>query len=117
MVAAVDEFEQRVMPDVAAATGDIADSLNLLTGETGSGKSIVVDSLGLLFGGRAAADMVRTGAERARVAGIFDLPSSKPLSALLLIFLCVKYNRYLMITSLITFSPKASFTLCLMVSF
>jgi len=57
--------------------------LNLLTGETGSGKSIVVDSLGLLFGGRAAADMVRTGAERARVAGIFDLPSSKPLTALL----------------------------------
>jgi DNA repair protein RecN (Recombination protein N) len=57
--------------------------LNLLTGETGSGKSIVVDSLGLLFGGRAAADMVRTGAERARVAGIFDLPSSKPLAALL----------------------------------
>ncbi len=47
--------------------------LNLLTGETGSGKSIVVDALGLLLGGRASADMVRTGAARARVAGIFDV--------------------------------------------
>ena len=57
--------------------------LNLLTGETGSGKSIVVDSLGLLFGGRAAADMVRTGAERARVAGIFEPPQSREFTALL----------------------------------
>src|SRR6478672_6274973 len=47
--------------------------LNLLTGETGSGKSIVVDAVGLLLGGRASADMVRTGAGRARVAGIFDV--------------------------------------------
>lgn len=46
--------------------------LNLLTGETGSGKSIVVDALGLLLGGRAAGDMVRTGAERARISGIFE---------------------------------------------
>ena len=43
--------------------------LNLLTGETGSGKSIVVDALGLLLGGRASAEMVRAGADRARVVG------------------------------------------------
>ena len=47
--------------------------LNLLTGETGSGKSIVVDALGLLLGGRASADTIRTGESRARVAGIFDV--------------------------------------------
>ena len=47
--------------------------LNLLTGETGSGKSIVVDALGLLFGGRASADTVRSGESRARIAGIFDV--------------------------------------------
>lgn len=47
---------------------------NLLTGETGSGKSIVVDALGLLFGGRASADMIRAGADRARISGIFDAP-------------------------------------------
>src|SRR5213082_1613066 len=47
--------------------------LNLLTGETGSGKSIVVDALALLFGGRASAEMVRAGAERARITGIFEV--------------------------------------------
>jgi DNA repair protein RecN (Recombination protein N) len=47
--------------------------LNLLTGETGSGKSIVVDALGLLLGGRASAEMIRTGEARARVAGIFEV--------------------------------------------
>jgi DNA repair protein RecN (Recombination protein N) len=47
--------------------------LNLLTGETGSGKSIVVDALGLLLGARASADMIRTGESRARVGGIFDV--------------------------------------------
>lgn len=47
--------------------------LNLLTGETGSGKSIVVDALGLLLGGRASAEMIRSGEESARVAGIFEV--------------------------------------------
>jgi DNA repair protein RecN (Recombination protein N) len=53
--------------------------LNLLTGETGSGKSIVVDALGLLFGGRASSDLVRSGADRARVTGIFEVPAKGPL--------------------------------------
>jgi DNA repair protein RecN (Recombination protein N) len=51
--------------------------LNLLTGETGSGKSIVVDAVALLFGARAAAEMVRTGADRARIAGIFEVDPSR----------------------------------------
>jgi len=57
--------------------------LNLLTGETGSGKSIVVDALGLLLGGRASAEMVRTGESRARVAGIFDVRDHTPIRRLL----------------------------------
>src|SRR5690349_13928599 len=57
--------------------------LNLLTGETGSGKSIVVDALGLLLGGRASADMVRTGEGRARVAGIFDVRDQPAIRSLL----------------------------------
>jgi DNA repair protein RecN (Recombination protein N) len=57
--------------------------LNLLTGETGSGKSIVVDALGLLLGGRTSADMVRSGAERARVSGIFEAPLDTEFRALL----------------------------------
>ncbi|MCC6291552.1 MAG: DNA repair protein RecN [Bryobacterales bacterium] len=57
--------------------------LNLLTGETGSGKSIVVDSLGLLFGGRASAGAVRAGASRARVAGIFEMDVTPAFRAVL----------------------------------
>ena len=57
--------------------------LNLLTGETGSGKSIVVDALGLLLGGRASPEMVRTGAARARVSGIFEVAESPALTKLL----------------------------------
>jgi DNA repair protein RecN (Recombination protein N) len=57
--------------------------LNLLTGETGSGKSIVVDALGLLFGGRASAQMVRAGAESARVSGVFEIAATPPLTKLL----------------------------------
>ena len=49
------------------------EGLNLLTGETGSGKSIVVDALGLLLGARASGEVVRAGAGTARVAGAFEL--------------------------------------------
>src|ERR1041385_3600580 len=56
--------------------------LNLLTGETGSGKSIVVDALGLLLGGRASAEMVRSGAERARISGIFAVSQAGALAEL-----------------------------------
>jgi DNA repair protein RecN (Recombination protein N) len=57
--------------------------LNILTGETGSGKSIVVDALGLLFGGRASADAVRTGAPRARISGVFAVPRGPAAEQLL----------------------------------
>lgn len=56
---------------------------NVLTGETGSGKSLVVGALSLLFGGRASADMIRTGEERAVVSGIFEMPPDRQLRALL----------------------------------
>ncbi|HEX3876523.1 MAG TPA: DNA repair protein RecN [Bryobacteraceae bacterium] len=57
--------------------------LNLLTGETGSGKSIVVDALGLLLGARASGEMVRTGEARARVGGIFEAPDAAALRSVL----------------------------------
>ncbi|HJY08979.1 MAG TPA: AAA family ATPase, partial [Bryobacteraceae bacterium] len=57
--------------------------LNLLTGETGSGKSIVVDSLGLLLGARASADMIRTGAQQARISGIFSIDAQAELAGML----------------------------------
>ena len=57
--------------------------LNLLTGETGSGKSIVVDALGLVLGARASAEMVRAESDRARVSAIFEAPRDRTCVALL----------------------------------
>ena len=57
--------------------------LNLLTGETGSGKSIVVDALSLLLGARAATDVIRPGCRRARVAGVFEVTETPALRTLL----------------------------------
>jgi DNA repair protein RecN (Recombination protein N) len=57
--------------------------LNLLTGETGSGKSIIVDALGLLIGGRFAADMLKTGAEKGFVEGLFEVSEPVGLEAAL----------------------------------
>jgi DNA repair protein RecN (Recombination protein N) len=53
--------------------------LNVLSGETGSGKSLVVDALGLLLGGRASVEAIRSGAGRAFVSGIFELPDEAGL--------------------------------------
>ena len=52
--------------------------LNLLTGETGSGKSIVVDAMGLLLGDKGALDMIRSGAPRARIVGVFTANRADP---------------------------------------
>jgi DNA repair protein RecN (Recombination protein N) len=54
--------------------------LNLLSGETGSGKSILVDALGLALGGRASADIIRTGQERALVTAVFCAEGEAPWS-------------------------------------
>ncbi len=53
----------------------------VLTGETGAGKSILVDALELLVGARAEASVVREGAERAELAAEFDIPAKGPLAA------------------------------------
>jgi len=52
---------------------ELRPGLTVLTGETGAGKSIVVDALQLLSGGRAGAEVIRAGAERAEISGTFDL--------------------------------------------
>ena len=51
--------------------------LNVLTGETGAGKSILVGAVGLLVGGRASADLVRTGEDTATVEAIFETPDGE----------------------------------------
>ena len=64
----VTDFATIEQLDIELGTG-----FSVLTGETGAGKSIIVDALGLLLGGRADVGMVRSGARRSRVEGIFLL--------------------------------------------
>jgi DNA repair protein RecN (Recombination protein N) len=58
--------------------------LTVITGETGAGKSILVEALGLLRGGRASADLIRAGADEARVEAIFDIAADSELRQSLL---------------------------------
>ncbi len=51
---------------------DFKDGLTVLTGETGAGKSLIIDCIGLLLGERAASEMIRQGEEKAIVQGVFD---------------------------------------------
>ena len=57
---------------------EFAPGLNLLSGETGSGKSILVDALGLALGGRASPEVIRTGQERAQVTAVFRSEGRPP---------------------------------------
>lgn len=61
----------------------LAPGLNVLSGETGAGKSIIVGALGMLLGERANSDMIRTGADRATVEGTFEVGDGSTLSQLL----------------------------------
>src|SRR6202044_3093305 len=63
--------ENYAVIDRAVATFGLG--LNLLTGETGAGKSILIDALALLLGGKASADVVRHGEEKAVVSCVFEL--------------------------------------------
>jgi DNA repair protein RecN (Recombination protein N) len=58
---------------------ELGAGLTALTGETGAGKSILVDALILALGGRASADMIRHGAERAEVTATFDVAGNAPV--------------------------------------
>ncbi|CAM3241677.1 DNA repair protein RecN [Brevibacillus invocatus] len=75
------ELSIRNFAIIKSVTVSFQKGLNILTGETGAGKSIIIDSLGLLLGGRASADFVRYGESRAEVEGLFELPSGHPAFA------------------------------------
>lgn len=62
---------------------EFAQRFNVLTGETGSGKSIVVDCMNLVLGGRADRDFVRTGAEKGSVQALFDIAKNSAAKAIL----------------------------------
>lgn len=77
------ELRIRNVAVIDAVTLPLAAGLNVLTGETGAGKSLIVGSLGMLLGERAAADRVRAGADKATVEGVFDASRLPTLRALL----------------------------------
>ena len=59
---------------IGEASMDLADGLNVLTGATGVGKSLVIDALELLLGGRGSAEMIRHGEDEAPIEGVFFIP-------------------------------------------
>lgn len=69
------EIRIRDLGVIDDATLRFAPGLNVLTGETGAGKTMVVQGLGLLLGGRATAALVREGASSAVVEGVLELPA------------------------------------------
>lgn len=75
------ELRVRDLATIDDVTVTLGEGLNVLTGETGAGKSILVDALSLLLGGRADAALVRTGAKKAVVEGAFENLGTSQLQA------------------------------------
>ncbi len=77
---------QLVITDFAiidSLSASFSEGLNILSGETGAGKSIIINAANLILGGRASLDLIRTGADRAVVEALFHLPPDSPLSSFL----------------------------------
>jgi DNA repair protein RecN (Recombination protein N) len=62
---------------------EFASGLNLLTGETGAGKSILIDALSLLLGEKASSEIIRSGADKAVISAVFEVESSKAIEQVL----------------------------------
>ena len=77
------ELRIRNFAIIESLTLPLAPGFNVLSGETGAGKSIIVGALGLLLGERASADVIRTGADRATVEGEFDIADRPEIKTLL----------------------------------
>jgi DNA repair protein RecN (Recombination protein N) len=75
------ELRVRDLAVIADVTLPLTSGLNVLTGETGAGKSMLVDALSLLLGERASTDIVRPGARRAVVEAAFDVAGSAGITA------------------------------------
>ncbi|MBD2847306.1 DNA repair protein RecN [Paenibacillus sp. IB182496] len=73
------ELSVRNLAVIEKATVNFHRGFHVLTGETGAGKSILIDALGLLAGGRGASDMVRHGCDKAEIEAVFDLSINHPV--------------------------------------
>ena len=77
------ELRIRNLAVIESVTLPVAPGFNVLSGETGAGKSIIVGALGLLLGERSSADVVRGGSDRAVVEGVFEAGGNRALEAVL----------------------------------
>src|SRR4051812_32143390 len=77
------ELRIRNFAIIESVTLPLGEGFNVLTGETGAGKSIIVGALGLLLGERGTSDIVRTGTDKATVEGVFDAKTRPELQTML----------------------------------
>ncbi|AQP54412.1 DNA repair protein RecN [Vagococcus penaei] len=68
---------------ISSLTIQFKGGMTVLTGETGAGKSIIIDAMGLLVGGRGSSDFIRDGTERCRIEGAFYVENQLPIKAYL----------------------------------
>ncbi|WP_349407729.1 DNA repair protein RecN [Pseudalkalibacillus sp. SCS-8] len=73
------ELSIRHFAIIEEVTVPFEDGLTVLTGETGAGKSIIIDAIGLLIGGRGSSEYVRHGTDRAEIEGLFYVPEAHPV--------------------------------------
>jgi len=74
------ELRIRNFAIIESLTLPLSGGFNVLSGETGAGKSIIVGALGFLLGERGSSDLIRTGADKATVEGVFDISRAKSIS-------------------------------------
>src|SRR5215203_3532981 len=77
------ELRIRNFAIIDTLTLPLSDGFNVLSGETGAGKSIIVGALGFLLGERGSSDLIRTGADKGTVEGVFDIGKSTSLATLI----------------------------------
>lgn len=77
------ELRIRNFAIIESLTLPLAGGFNVLSGETGAGKSIIVGALGFLLGERGSSDLIRTGADKATVEGVFDIGESGAIASMI----------------------------------
>ena len=84
------------------------DGFNVLTGETGAGKSIMIDAIGAVLGNRLSADIIRTGCDWARVEAVFSIEEQTPIHAYLQEQAIADEENTLIITRQITHNGRSA---------
>lgn len=92
---------------IESLTLSFQEGMTTLTGETGAGKSIIIDALGLLAGSRASVDVIRQGADRCHLEGVFDWPKNPQFFALMQELLVNQEEDYLVVQRDIALNGKS----------